>query len=202
MFTGIITKKGILHSRSEYESDARLCFKVDDDFLAGCKEGDSIAVSGVCLTAVELEKDRFSADVSVETLAKTTLGSWRKGREVNLELSLRASDRLGGHMVSGHVDGRGTLLSKTADGESWRLVFEIPQGLDKYIAIKGSVCIDGISLTVNEVHDAADRAGQFSVCIIPHTMEVTTLGELEPGDGLNLEVDTIARYLERLLTVK
>jgi riboflavin synthase len=198
MFTGIITTKGTLHSRSENDRDARLCFQVESDFLADCKEGDSIAVSGVCLTAVELEKGRFSADVSVETLAKTTLGSWSKGREANLELSLRASDRLGGHMVSGHVDDRGVLVSKTALGESWRLEFEIPRGLEKYIAIKGSVCIDGVSLTVNELDEDDNKASRFSVCIIPHTMEVTTLGQLGPGDRVNLEVDTIARYLERI----
>ena len=198
MFTGIITQTGILHSRLQNESDARLSFRVEAEFLADCKEGDSIAVSGVCLTALELEKDRFSADVSVETLDKTTLGSWHEGHRVNLEKSLRAADRLGGHMVSGHVDGRGRLLSDIVDGQSHLMEFEMPADLARYVAVKGSIGIDGISLTVNEVRDIDKTRSSFSVCIIPHTLEETTLGSLETGDSINLEVDMIARYLERL----
>lgn len=198
MFTGIITQKAILQNRAQQGADARLCFGVGHGFLADCKEGDSIAVSGVCLTAVELEKDRFSADVSVETLDKTTLGTWHEGREVNLEKSLRAADRLGGHMVSGHVDGRGKLKSVSKDGHSRLLEFELPAALAIYVAVKGSICIDGVSLTVNTVHDSEENHSRFSVCIIPHTLDVTTLGQLGPGDEVNLEVDMIARYLERL----
>ena len=198
MFTGIISHKAVVHSRTPRGSGARMCFQVDEAFLADCIEGDSIAVSGVCLTALELEKDRFSADVSVETLDKTTLGHWQKGREVNLEKSLRAEDRLGGHMVSGHVDGRGRLLSDTPDGESHIMDFAVPSDLARYVATKGSIGIDGISLTVNDVVDEDDTFSRFSVCIIPHTLAVTSLGSLKPGDEVNLEVDMIARYLERL----
>jgi riboflavin synthase len=198
MFTGIITERGTLHSREQQGSGARLCFAVEPGFLEGCSEGDSIAVSGVCLTAVNLEINRFSADVSVETLAKTTLGSWREGQRANLEKSLRAADRLGGHMVSGHVDGRGRLKSERKDGQARLLEFEMPAVLAKYVAVKGSICVDGVSLTVNAVHDSAEMSSEFTVCIIPHTLEVTSLGQLEPGDEVNLEVDMIARYLERL----
>jgi riboflavin synthase len=198
MFTGIITQKGVLDRRVELGSNARLRFRVNAEFLSDCSEGDSIAVSGVCLTAIELEKDRFSADVSVETLDKTTLGIWREGHEVNLEKSLRAADRLGGHMVSGHVDGRGRLLSDTEDGQSHLMQFEISAELARYVAVKGSISIDGISLTVNEVEDSGQSHSTFLVCIIPHTLQETTLGSLAVGDGVNLEVDMIARYLERL----
>lgn len=197
MFTGIITHRGTLDGRLQRADDARLTFRVAEGFLEDCSEGDSIAVSGVCLTAVALENNLFSADVSVETLQKTTLGSLVEGQGVNLELSLRAADRLGGHMVSGHVDDRGRLVSKKADGESWRLEFAMPVELAPYVAFKGSVCVDGVSLTINEVMDC-DAECRFSVCIIPHTLEVTTLGQLETGEMVNLEVDMIARYLERL----
>jgi riboflavin synthase len=202
MFTGIIAQKGRLSARVDRDNDARLEFSVDGDFLDGCREGDSIAVSGVCLTALQPGNQRFSTDVSAETLDKTTLGSWKVGREVNLELSLRAGDRLGGHMVSGHVDGRCLLLSREPDGEAWRLIFELPAGLGRYVAVKGSICIDGISLTVNEVEDMAGMKSRCSVCIIPHTMAVTSLGDLQPGMEANFEVDTVARYLERIVSGK
>lgn len=198
MFTGIITAKGVLAGREMRDADARMVFTTPEGFLDGIAEGDSIAVSGVCLTALELENGRFSADVSGETLACTTLGEWEEGREVNLELALRASDRLGGHLVSGHVDGVGELLYDEPDGESRRLVFSVPDGLARYVAAKGSICIDGISLTVNEVRDDEASGCAFGVNIIPHTMEVTTFGGLHTGDRVNLEVDMIARYLERL----
>lgn len=197
MFTGIIAAMGTLVNRELREADARLVFETPEGFLQGCGEGDSICVSGVCLTALELENSRFSADVSGETLEKTTLGEWSEGRMVNLELALRAADRLGGHLVSGHVDGRGELLSDSVDGESRRLVFGLPSELARYVAVKGSICIDGVSLTVNEVSDG-ETGSTYGVNIIPHTMEVTTFGGLQPGDRVNLEVDMVARYLERL----
>ena len=203
MFTGITRHRARLEQRQDKDGEVRMCFQVEDGFLAACTEGDSIAVSGVCLTAVGLENNRFCADISAETLARTTLGSWRKGERVNLELSLRAGDCLGGHLVSGHVDGRAVLLNKQPDGQSWRLEFELCAALAKYVAAKGSVCLDGVSLTVNDVRDndqqgGAEKGCRFAICIIPHTLDVTTLGALEAGDEVNLEVDMIARYLERL----
>jgi len=198
MFTGIVSQRARVIERKDTAGDARICLRVEEDFLEDSNEGDSICVSGVCLTALELEQDRFKADVSAETLALTTLGSWQAGREVNLELSLRAADRMGGHLVSGHVDGRAKLLSNVPDSRSRRLVFEVSAGLARYIATKGSICVDGVSLTVNDVEDLDEENGRFSVCIIPHTLEVTTLGQLENGEKVNLEVDLIARYLERL----
>ena len=142
---------------------------------------------------LEPSGNRFAADVSQETLEVTTLGRLQAGQAVNLELAMRASDRLGGHMVSGHVDGLATLISRTEDGRSERFLFEADRSLARYIAPKGSVCLDGVSLTVNEVDDT-----QFSICIIPHTLVVTTLGKLAVGEVVNLEVDLIARYLDRL----
>jgi riboflavin synthase len=156
--------------------------------------GDSIAVSGVCLTVLEPGESGFSADASRETLTLTTLGSLQPGHQVNLELALGLEDRLGGHMVSGHVDGLGCLLSRRVDGRAERFEFELPDSLARYVAKKGSICIDGVSLTVNDVEGA-----RFSVCLIPHTLEVTTLGSLQAGDEVNIEVDMIARYLERLV---
>ena len=156
--------------------------------------GDSVSVQGVCLTVTRLVGPVFHADVSRETLAKTTLGMLKLGARVNLEPSLRAGDPLGGHLVSGHVDAVGTVATMNADARSWRLQFELPAPLMRYVAPKGSICIDGVSLTVNEV------SGQrFDVNIIPHTHEVTSLGELRIGAGVNIEIDVIARYLDRLL---
>lgn len=208
MFSGIIRHQASLEQRQEKDGEARMCFQVEDDFLTACSEGDSIAVSGVCLTAIGLENNQFSADISAETLARTTLGTWQKGERVNLELSLRAGDRVGGHLVSGHVDGRAMLLNKQPDGQSWRLEFELSVALAKFVAAKGSVCLDGVSLTVNDVRDIEqksgdEKGGRCSVCrffvnVIPHTLDLTTLGSLEAGDEVNLEVDMIARYLERL----
>jgi riboflavin synthase len=153
-----------------------------------------VSVSGVCLTATRIGGGVFHADVSRETLAKTTLGTFAAGRRVNLEPSLRAGDPLGGHLVSGHVDAVATLADLVRDARSWRLRFELPQVLMRYVAPKGSICIDGVSLTVNEVSGRT-----FEVNIIPHTHEVTTLGELGVGDGANVEIDLVARYLERLV---
>ena len=193
MFTGLVAPPGLIQSRETRDGDLRMRFDVPQDLMADSKEGDSISVSGVCLTMLKPNENGFSADVSVETLDKTSLGSRTSGDHVNLELALRASDRLGGHMVSGHVDGLAELRSRTKDGRSERFEFKVDSELAKYIATKGSVCLDGVSLTVNTVSDDC-----FSICIIPHTLSVTTLGSLAVGNKVNLEVDLIARYLDRL----
>ncbi len=194
MFTGIIAGHGTLVRSEPVGGDRRLTVRSRSVDLAGVHLGDSIAVNGVCLTVVQLGEASFSADVSRETLAVTTLKDWREGEELNLELALQPQSRLGGHIVSGHVDGIGELISRHPDGRSERLVFRVPQALARYIAHKGSVCIDGVSLTVNEV-----QADTFGVNIIPHTAERTTLHAFRPGRQVNIEVDVIARYLERLL---
>ncbi len=162
--------------------------------MADAALGDSIAVNGVCLTAVELGPRYFCADVSIETLSRTTLRTATTGTPVNLELALTPTTRLGGHIVSGHVDGLGKVIDKRSDGRSIRFRFKAPDNLAKYIAEKGSICINGISLTVNEVDGAV-----FSVNIVPHTLQETTLGTTQMGDEVNLEVDLLARYMERLM---
>ena len=196
MFTGIVTYRGQLATIEPSGVDQRMTFVLEPEALQDASEGDSMCVSGACLTMLDIDKGagRFSADVSAETLDKTILGGLEAGDPVNLEPALRAADRLGGHLVSGHVDGVGRLLDRSPDGRSERFRFEVPANLSRYIAAKGSVCIDGVSLTVNDV-----EANRFGVCIIPHTLEVTTLGRLEPGSAVNIEVDMIARYLERLM---
>jgi riboflavin synthase len=199
MFTGIITHVGALIDLQESEQDLRVSFTVESNFLADCVVGDSISVSGACLTVVEIGNDQFSADVSGETLDKTTLGGWQKGRKVNLEKSLQLSSRLGGHMVSGHVDTKALLVSRTHEGGSQKLEFEVAAKFAKYIATKGSVCLDGISLTVNEIDTGSEMRNRFCVNVVPHTLQVTTLGKLKIGEAVNLEVDMIARYLERLV---
>jgi len=193
MFTGIVAATGKLLSRESYDGDLRIRFEVPADLMEGSKIGDSISISGCCLTMLEPDATGFSADLSVETLDKTSLGKRQPGDSVNLELAMRASDRLGGHMVSGHVDGLARLVSRTEDGRSERFLFETDRSLARFIASKGSACLDGVSLTVNEVDD-----NRFSICIIPHTLTVTTLGGLAAGEVVNLEVDLIARYLDRL----
>lgn len=193
MFTGIVTAQGVLQEKSTVGGDCRLRFRCTDLPLGSSREGDSICVSGACLTMLQPTADGFTADVSQETLSLTTMGGLREGQAVNLELALRAEDRLGGHLVTGHVDGLATLLERYPDARAERLEFEVPEPLARYVARKGSVCLDGVSLTVNEV---AGR--RFSVCLIPHTLDITTLGALRPGDRVNLEVDLVARYLERL----
>lgn len=193
MFTGIVAATGKLQSRESYDGDLRIRFEVPPELMQGSGIGDSISISGCCLTMLEPDATGFSADLSVETLDKTSLGDRRPGDSVNLELAMRASDRFGGHIVSGHVDGLAKLVSRTADARSERFVFETDRSLARFIAPKGSACLDGVSLTVNEVND-----NRFSICIIPHTLEVTTLGNLAIGENVNLEVDLIARYLDRL----
>jgi len=193
MFTGIVSTKGVLKEKITMGGDRRLRIEFGDLDMQDSQEGDSIAVSGVCLTMLDPGESGFQADVSKETLELTTMGELEPGQPVNLELALALEDRLGGHMVSGHVDGLGRLVSRHEDARSERFKFELPADLARYVAKKGSVTIDGVSLTVNEVEGA-----RFSVCLIPHTLEVTTLGMLRPGDAVNIEVDLIARYLERL----
>ncbi len=194
MFTGIILAIGKISSIQPKGGDCRLSIDTGKLSLIDCALGDSIAVNGVCLTAVELGEHYFSADVSNETLSRTSLKSAKPGASVNLELALTPSTRLGGHIVSGHVDGIGKVLEKMPDGRSIRFKFKAPDNLAKYIAEKGSICIDGISLTVNSVDGAT-----FSVNIVPHTLQETTLGQIKTGDEVNLEVDLLARYMERLM---
>lgn len=194
MFTGIIQSVGRIAWLEPRGGDLRLHVDTANLDLADVQLGDSIAVSGVCLTAVTLEARGFSADVSNETLSLTTLGGLKAGDPVNLEKALRLADRLGGHLVSGHVDGLGKVVSIAPDGRSQRWTFEVPANLARYIAAKGSVCIDGTSLTVNEV-----AGHRFGVNLIPHTVEHTAFHAKRAGDVVNIEVDVIARYVERLI---
>jgi riboflavin synthase len=194
MFTGIIIATGQIVATAERGGDLELTIDAPHLDRSRAQVGDSISVQGVCLTATRFEGTRFSADVSRETLAKTTLGQLTRGSRVNLEPSLRAGDPLGGHLVSGHVDAVGKLASVTAEARSHRLRFELPDALMRFVAPKGSICIDGVSLTVNEV-----EGRQFGVNIIPHTFQVTTLGGLAAGSEVNVEIDVIARYLDRLM---
>jgi riboflavin synthase len=194
VFTGIVQDVGRIVRLEPRGGDVRLVIEVDRLPLDGVQPGDSISVSGVCLTALDLTPRSFAADVSRETLAVTTLGSLAEGSRVNLEPALRAGDALGGHLVSGHVDGIASVVSVAGDARSVRVVFACPAGLGRYVARKGSVAIDGVSLTVNEA-----EGDQFGVNLIPHTQSVTTLGELAPGRRVNFEVDQVARYVERLL---
>ena len=195
MFTGIIQAVGRVSAIEARGADARLRIHSDTLPLADARPGDSIAVNGVCLTAIELAPQSFSADVSAETLSCTTIGRLKADMGVNLEMALLPTTRLGGHLVSGHVDGVGRLVEARPDGRSQRLRFELPAALARYVAAKGSICVDGISLTVNAV-----EANRFDVNIVPHTLANTTLEALRPGDEVNIEVDLLARYLERLLS--
>ncbi len=195
MFTGIIQAVGKIAALERRAGDARLRVQTGKLDLSDVKLGDSIAVNGVCLTAVETDARGFSADVSGETLARTTLGGLKPGDAVNLEKALTPTTRLGGHLVSGHVDGVGVVHDRRQDARSVRFRIEVPAELAKYIAEKGSVCVDGVSLTVNAVDGAA-----FEINIVPHTLAETTLDELAPGRRVNIEVGILARYLERLLT--
>jgi riboflavin synthase len=194
MFTGIVQSMGRLARRQAHGTDQRLLVKTEGAALEGVAVGDSVAVNGVCLTATSLEEGGFWADVSNETLAYTTLGRLSDGAPVNLEPSLTLSQPLGGHLMSGHVDGVGTITDRAADGRSVRLMVEAPQTLARYVARKGSIAVDGISLTVNAVNGA-----RFELNIVPHTLSATTLDRIEPGMRVNLEVDLLARYLERLI---
>lgn len=194
MFTGIIEGVGRLVAREPRGGDARFTFGIGSLPFDGVQLGESIAVNGVCLTVVEFDDASFMADASNETLALTTLGALPVGAALNLERAMRPSDRLGGHLVSGHVDGVGQVVSITDDARAQRWRFAIPAALLKYIAKKGSICVDGVSLTVNE----ADGEG-FEVALIPHTVAHTRFAETRAGDVVNLEIDLVARYVERLL---
>lgn len=197
MFTGIIQAKGRILAKEARGGDVRLVLDARELDMSDVKPGDSIAVSGVCLTALDLSEAGFAADVSRETLSLTTLDDMQPGDTVNLEKALRLADRLGGHLVSGHVDGVGRVVSITPEARSQRWMFSVPAPLARYIAVKGSVCVDGVSLTVNAVDGA-----NFEVNLIPHTQEVTTFAQRRVGDAVNIEVDLIARYAERLASAK
>ena len=194
MFTGIIEEMGTVKALRREAGAARLTLSAAT-VLDGTSLGDSICVNGVCLTVVETGKNEFSADVAVETLRVTNLGELRTGAKVNLERALQLSARIGGHLVSGHVDAVGRLREKRDEGNGWRIFFEAPETVLRYVIKKGSIAIDGISLTVADV----DRTG-FSIAMIPHTAKLTTLGFKASGDSVNLESDIIGKYVERLLS--
>jgi riboflavin synthase len=194
MFTGIIKAKGTISAMDKRSGDVRLSVRSEGLPWSDYEQGESIAVNGVCLTAVALHADGFDTDVSVETLDVTGLGGLAVGSEVNLEPAISLGERLGGHLVSGHVDCTGKVVSRTADARSIRLGIEIPQEYARYVAKKGSVCVDGVSLTVNEV-----SGNTFELNIIPHTAQSTIIDDYAAGTVVNVEVDLLARYLERLL---
>jgi riboflavin synthase len=194
MFTGIISAIGDIASLEERGGDVRLTIRSGNLNLTDVQLGDSIACNGACLTAVELTGEGFVADVSVETLNLTTIGNWQTGSRINMEKAMQAADRFGGHIVSGHVDGIGEVVALEEDARSWRFRLRAPREIAKYIAHKGSITVDGTSLTVNIVEGA-----EFELNIVPHTMQHTVMGDYKVGTKVNLEVDLVARYLERLL---
>src|SRR5688572_10326901 len=193
MFTGIVQAVGEVRTITPRGGDVEFVFATGALSLDGVAIGDSISVSGCCLTVTRLRPDSFAADASLETLQVTTLGLWHPGQRVNLEKALRAGDPLGGHYVTGHVDGVAIVAATATDARSLRMDFDVPAPLARYVARKGSVCVDGVSLTVNDV-----ARNRFGVNLIPHTLEVTTLGACQVGTQVNVEVDIIARYVERL----
>jgi len=193
MFTGLITDLGEVVSVKASEGGSRFEIKTGYD-TESIETGASIACNGCCLTALDMTADSFSVDVSHESLSRTTLGRWEKGRRINLERSLKLGDEMGGHLVSGHVDCVAVVVSRKQDGDSVRFSFRVPSEFARFIAEKGSVAVDGVSLTVNEVGEET-----FGVNIIPHTCAVTTFGTLQEGDAVNIEIDMLARYVARLL---
>lgn len=197
MFTGLIEGVGRLAARESRGGDARVTVEVGSLPFADVTLGESIAVNGICLTVVAFDARSFEADASTETLSLTTLGGWAVGQALNLERAMRPTDRLGGHMVSGHVDGIGRVLQVHDDARAQRWRFGAPAALLRYIAGKGSICVDGVSLTVNAVDDAG-----FEVALVPHTIAHTAFGATAVGDAVNLEVDLVARYVERLLQAR
>lgn len=197
MFTGLVAGVGRLLGREARGGDARLRIGTGTLPFDAVEAGESIAVNGVCLTVVAFDADSFEADASNETLALTTLGALPVGRALNLERAMRPTDRLGGHMVSGHVDGVGRVLRVEDDARAQRWRFAAPPPLLRYVATKGSICVDGVSLTVNGV----DAEG-FEVALVPHTLAHTAFGQTAAGDAVNLEVDLVARYVERLLQAR
>jgi len=197
MFTGIIEAIGKIELIEEIDSDKRFVIASDSLKLSDVQQGDSISVNGVCLTVVDVQEKGFSIDVSVETLSCTTFNELAAGDQVNLEKALQLSSRLSGHMVSGHVDGKGIIQKKLADARSERFEIKFPAELGKYICKKGSICIDGVSLTINDAEEST-----FSVNIIPHTLKETIFSQYIEGRSVNLEVDIIARYMESLIADK
>ena len=196
MFTGIVEELGRVRSIEERGENARIVINARV-VTEGTIHGDSIAVNGVCLTALDLQPDSFAADVSRETLLRSTLGSLKPGTPVNLERAVTLATRLGGHMVQGHVDARGKLVSVEDLGDSWTVRFAFPAEIARYLVFKGSVAVEGISLTIANLGE-----DYFDVAIIPKTWEVTNLSHLKPGEGVNLEVDVIGKYVERLLAFR
>jgi len=195
LFTGIVQGVGRVRSREHRGGDVRLVIACERLDLSALRAGDSVCVQGCCLTATEIQGRTFAADLSRETLALTTLGELAPGAGVNLEPALRAGDALGGHLVSGHIDGVGRITAVSGDARSRRLTIEAPAELARFVAVKGSIAVDGVSLTINSV-----QAASFGVNIIPHTQTNTTLGELAVGARVNLEVDQVARYIDRLMS--
>lgn len=202
MFTGLIAGVGRLAAREGRGGDARLRIDVGGLPFDDVQLGESIAVNGCCLTVVAFDASSFAVDASSETLALTTLGRLAVGAPLNLERAMRPADRLGGHLVSGHVDGIGIAAKRWDDARAERWRFEAPMALLRYVAHKGSVCVDGVSLTVNAVDDMSSGSGGFEVALIPHTVAHTAFHALRVGDAVNLEVDLLARYVERLLASK
>jgi riboflavin synthase len=196
MFTGIITDIGTVRS-AEQRGDLRLTIQTAFD-PATIDLGASIACSGVCLTVVDKGPDWFAVDVSHESLSRTAADQWREGARLNLERALRMGDELGGHLVTGHVDGTATVLGLCPDGGSTRVGLQVPRDLGRFVAPKGSITLDGVSLTVNDVTDAEDGTTHFAINLIPHSADHTTLGSLAAGDRVNVEIDVLARYLKRL----
>ena len=194
MFTGIIEALGKIESIEDKGGDARFWINTGKLDMTDVKLGDSIAMNGVCLTAIELKDNAYCADVSGETLSKTSLSNLKEGSQVNLEKALTPTTRLGGHLVSGHVDGLGQIIERSDDARSVKFIIEAPRELARYIAMKGSITVDGVSLTVNQINGA-----QFELNIVPHTLEETIMSDYQAGRLVNLEVDLIARYLERLV---
>jgi riboflavin synthase len=200
MFTGIVTDVGKVSS-AEQRGDLRLVIQTAYD-MDTVDLGASIACSGACLTVVDKGEDWFAVDVSGETASKTAADHWNEGARLNLERSLRLGDEIGGHIVTGHVDSVGTVVASVPEGDSRRVEISVPPPLGPMIAAKGSVALDGVSMTVNDVRDAEDATTHFSVNVIPHTAEHTTLGELAQGRHLNVEVDVLARYIDRMLAAR
>jgi len=200
MFTGIVTDIGIVRT-AEQRGDLRLAIETGYD-MDTVDLGASIACSGACLTVVDKGEDWFAVDISGETVSKTAADHWREGARVNLERSLRLGDELGGHIVTGHVDAVGEVVVVCPEGDSKRIGISVPRALGPMIAAKGSVALDGASMTVNDVREAEDGTTHFSVNVIPHTAQRTTLGDLGPGRQLNVEVDVLARYIDRMLAAR
>jgi riboflavin synthase len=200
MFTGIVTDIGTI-TKTEQRGDLRLIIRCGYD-MAGVDLGASIACSGCCLTVVDKGADWFAVDASAETVAKTAPGLWTDGRKLNLERALKVGDELGGHIVTGHVDGVGEVVSVSPVGDSHHVEIRAPASLAPYIAEKGSITVDGVSLTVNSVTDDADGSARFTLNIIPHTWDVTTFTGLAAGRSVNLEIDVLARYLKRMEDVR